>query len=139
MPTRTRRIPARASALVAALIGVFAAATEASAATCCVATGDELAAALGDAELRQPGDSTIRIRAGRMTTLAGVLGGPSWRFDYNRFSGNSIDIRGGWESHCSVQTMDPTLTVLDGRVASQVLSIDDRRHDRVEQMRLSSA
>ncbi|MGE4070305.1 MAG: choice-of-anchor Q domain-containing protein [Lysobacterales bacterium] len=113
-----------ACALVLQALGISHAAM---AATYCVASGDELAAAFADAESVNE-DSVVRLRAGRMTTLAGPIGGVSWRFRYHyrRFS---MNISGGWNSTCTSQTLDPTLTVLDGRNASQVLSIDDREYN----------
>lgn len=98
-----------------------------SAATYCVSTGDELASAFTDAEARNE-DAVIRLRSGRMTTLAGPIGGISWRFRYHyrRFG---MYISGGWNSNCTSQALDPTLTILDGRNASQVLSFDDRREN----------
>jgi hypothetical protein len=47
-------------------------------------------------------------------------------YHYRRFA---MDISGGWNSNCTSQTLDPTLTILDGRNASQVLSIDDRQYN----------
>lgn len=93
----------------------------------CVSTGDALAQAFTDAEARNE-DAVIRLRTGRMTTLAGPIGGISWRFRYH-YRRYGMDISGGWNPNCTSQTMDPTLTILDGRNASQVLSFDDRREN----------
>jgi hypothetical protein len=120
----------RSALVTAALLLALVSAGSAPAANYCVGTGEDLAQILngpGNGHAWNNGeDDIIRLRAGRMTTLAGAVQGPSWVFEY-AWEGQSLSISGGWNSDCTTQTIDPTLTILDGRNAGQVLAIDNRR------------
>lgn len=90
----------------------------------CVGSGDDLYQALEEAEGNGASD-VIRIRVGTMRTLWSV-GGATWNLNYSPFGGGGVgglSISGGWNSDCSQQTLDPTLTVLDGQNLRPVLGI----------------
>ena len=83
----------------------------------CVATPEEMTAALAAAAQNTSGSDEIRLRTG---TYAAPDGG--WRVDVQL---RGIDIEGGYtDAGCQVRTLDAAQTVLDGRGAVRPLTID---------------
>lgn len=110
-----------------AIFGLSASFSQPVAATVyCVGTGEELSTALADAQIAPWLDPTfIRLKSGRIARQINSASGVEWRFMYH-YRRARFEISGGWNSDCTSQTLDPTLTVLDGRNAKKVLHIDDR-------------
>jgi hypothetical protein len=93
--------------------------TSLHAATFCVGDAVALQGALHTAATNSDSSNTIKVRSG---TYAAPTGG----FFYSRASGTaSVDIEGGWNAGCTVQTPDASLTLLDGQSLTNVLDLID--------------
>jgi hypothetical protein len=100
--------------VVAAILPI---ASHLSAATICVATADDLTAALLAAQASLNADNEIRIRAGHYDAPDG-----GWHVDIQQ---TGISIAGGYsDANCQTDTLDATLTVLDGDQSVRPLTID---------------
>ena len=87
------------------------------AATFCVATADELTAALSAAQQDTASTDEIRIRTGHYSAPAG-----GWHVDVAQ---RGIAIVGGFtDAGCGVEAQDASLTVLDGHQEVRPLTID---------------
>jgi len=88
----------------------------AAAAVHCVANADELSAALLAAQ-QSSGSDEIRVRAGHYVAPAG-----GWRMDAQQ---RGVTISGGFmDAGCQTQSLDASLTVLDGQHSARPLTID---------------
>lgn len=104
------------SAFAFATTGLLFAATVAGAATHCVADADEFSAALLAAQ-QSSGSDEIRMRTGHYPAPAG-----GWRTDIQQ---RGVTIAGGYlDATCQTQSLDASLTVLDGQQAVRPLTID---------------
>jgi hypothetical protein len=100
-----------------ALLCGLCAAHSGYAATFCVATADELTGALASAEQDRTASHEIRIGTGSYMAPAG-----GWHIDVDR---RGITIAGGYtDSNCASESLDASLTVLDGHQAVRPLTID---------------
>lgn len=87
----------------------------AHAATFCVSDGEVLANAMRTAATNGQ-DDVIRIRAGVLRTTAFFNSEATWDSDFGAGdSDRNLTLSGGWNSGCTSQTIDPTLTVLDAQ------------------------
>jgi hypothetical protein len=94
----------------------------ASAASFCVASADDLTAALLTAEQNSDASNSIRIHTGHYVASEG------WHADVHL---RGIDITGGFQDENCQQSplLDASLTVLDGNNAVRPLTIDTTFHD----------
>jgi len=87
------------------------------AATHCVATPDELTAALLAAQQNTAGSDVVRIRTGTYVAPAG-----GWQVDVQQ---RGIVVEGGYlDAQCQTRTGDASKTVLDGATLERPLTID---------------
>ncbi|MEO6690615.1 MAG: hypothetical protein ABIS07_09465 [Dokdonella sp.] len=101
-----------------AIAGFFMLAPATHAATFCVNNAGALQTAL-DMASNNGETNTIKVSSG--TYLS-----PTNGFRYFRTSGTgALDIEGGWNAGCAVQTPDAALTILDGQANMNVLSVVD--------------
>jgi hypothetical protein len=107
----------RFTALILAAATVTA--MPARAATFCVGTGDQLAAALTSAEDNNQSD-IIRVRTGVLTRTTNDP------YDYDYGSDESLELSGGWSginNGCNTQSMQPGQTLLDGQYEGGILRV----------------
>jgi hypothetical protein len=112
-----RRLATRPCNPIPAVLLLLASMPASALTTLCVGTGTELRQAFGTANLT---DDNVDIRVRTGTLLAGGT-----RFEADLRSGFSTQISGGWNAGCTLQTRDPTLTVLDAGQSSPLLLISD--------------
>jgi hypothetical protein len=109
-----------AAILIAMLIAACAAGP-AEAAVFCATTADELTAALASVQQNAAANAAtdeVRIRAGHYLAPDG-----GWHVDVHAFGG--VVISGGFlDADCQTQSLDASLTVLDGHLAARPLTID---------------
>ncbi|MEO7758294.1 MAG: hypothetical protein ABIS07_17075, partial [Dokdonella sp.] len=109
---RTPMLPAVIIAIVIACVTTPAA----IAATFCVSNAADLQAALGTASNNSE-NNTIRV-------VAGTYNSPSGGFFYFRTMGTfDLDLEGGWNTGCTIQTPKASLTTLDGQSTHVVLAL----------------
>lgn len=109
---------------LAALSIALCASLPVAAATFCVSTGEELSQILNGPGVNASNngqDDIILLRSGRYTSEAGAVGGVTWFFAAQ--DGRSLSISGGWNSNCTTQAIDPTVTTLDANNSRAVLHI----------------
>ena len=101
---------------IAVLVAGLASAGQAFAATFCVATADELTAALAAVQADHTTTDEVRIQSGHYSAPAG-----GWRVDIEQ---RGITISGGYGDNCATQSQDASLSVLDGHFEVRPLTID---------------
>jgi len=101
---------------IALLLAGLSAAAPAGAALFCVASADELTAALAAVQLDTTTSDEIRIHAGHYLVPAG-----GWHVD---IEWRGITISGGYDDGCVTQSLDASLSVLDGHLEARPLTID---------------
>lgn len=91
----------------------------------CVGTGDEFNAALEQAGWTE--ETNIRLRQGTFRSNWNAPGSqPEFWFKLTyRYAIGDVHISGGWNADCSVQTLDPNLTILDGQNRGPVFAFSD--------------
>jgi hypothetical protein len=111
-------------ARMAAFAVLLGASLPSTAAVFCVGDGETLSEVLETAPINASNNgesNAVRLRAGRFTSDANAFGEATWAYD--AYYEHALSISGGWNSDCTQQTIDPTLTVLDGRRIRPVLDI----------------
>jgi hypothetical protein len=103
---------------IASLIALALSTQHADAAIFCVGNTNELVGALSSAQSNSQ-DDTIMVRTGNIPS-------PTGGFSYVASAGDAnkeLDLSGGWNAGCSMQTFDSTLTQLTGADARRVMVI----------------
>jgi hypothetical protein len=101
---------------IALLLAGVGAASSSGATVFCVASADDLTAALAAAQLDTTASAEIRIHRGSYMAPAG-----GWHIDINV---RGITVAGGYDDGCASASADATLTVLDGGFSTRPLTID---------------